>query len=172
MSWHTNAILLRADFSEDYPGLLKQLGLRGAEAGEEVSFDDAAAGSNDGVAAATVDGWTALWGNLALYMIDEKGLARIARKTEVFQLMLEGASDTAGFTWWSGGKMVRDWMRQAGEVIKNEGAPLPQEKKAFANKDDEQAVLQLLMSLTMPLKKLQAVEYQLYEFPEGTLFGE
>jgi hypothetical protein len=172
MSWHTNAILIKGDFSKDYPGLLAKLGLPGARAGEKVSFDDAASASNDGVAVGTAEGWTALWGNLALYMIDDKALARIARKADVFQMMLEGTSGTAGFSWYTGGKMVRDWMRQEDRIVKNEGKPLAEEKKAFTRRDDEQAVLRLLMGLTLPLNKLQAIRYRVYEFPEDALFGE
>jgi hypothetical protein len=172
MSWHTNAILIKGDFSKDYPGLLAKLGLQGAQAGEIVSFDDAASTFNDNVAIGAVDGWTALWGNMALFMINGKALAKIAKKADVFQMMLEGTSGTAGFSWYSGGKIIRDWMRQEGKIVKNEGKPLAVEKKAFANRDDEQAVLHLLMGLTIPLKKLQAIQYQMYGFSEDALFGE
>jgi hypothetical protein len=172
MSWHTNAVLIKADFSRDYSGLLAKLGLQGAEAGEKVSFDDAAPTFNEGVAVGTVGGWTALWGNMALYMVDDKRLTKIARKADIFQMMLEGTSGTAGFTWYTGGKMVRDWMRQEDKIVKNQGEPLAEEKKAFTKRDDEQAVLHLLMSLTLPLKKLQTIEYQMYEFSEDALFGE
>jgi hypothetical protein len=171
MSWHTNAILIKSDLSDDYDGLFEKLGLEGGEAGGKVSFDDAACSSNEGVAIATVKGWTALFSNLVLLMIDEKGLARIAKKADVFQMTLEGTSGTAGFTWWKGGKVIRNWMRQDGKVVTNEGKPLPGEKKAFAKKDDEQGVLQMLMALTLPLKDLQGIEYEMYSFPEDVMFG-
>ena len=112
-----------------------------------------------------------MWGNMALYMVDDKRLTKIARKADIFQMMLEGTSGTAGFTWYTGGKMVRDWMRQEDKIVKNQGEPLAEEKKAFTKRDDEQAVLHLLMSLTLPLKKLQTIEYQMYEFAEDALFG-
>jgi hypothetical protein len=172
MSWHTTAILIKSDFSGDFPGLLDKLGLHGAEPGGRVSFDEASSVSNDGVAAGTVDGWTALWGSVALFMVDDNELAKIAKKADVFHMILEGASGSAGFSWYSGGKLVRDWMRQEGKIINNQGTPLPGEKKAFANRDDEQAVLHLLMSLTGSLKRLDAIQYQMFEFSEGTLFGD
>jgi hypothetical protein len=128
MSWHTNAILIKSDLSKDYEGLFEKLGLEGGEAAGEISFDDAAASDNEGVAVATVKGWTALFGSMVLFMVDDKGLAKIAKKADVFQLTLEGASATAGFTWWSGGKVVRNWMRQDGKVLKNEGKPARGEK--------------------------------------------
>ena len=171
MSWHTNAILIRNDLSKDYDGLFEKLGLIGGQATGTVSFDDAASTFNEGVAVGTVDGLTALWGSLALVMVDEKALAKIAKKSNVLQIILEGTSSTAGFTWWNDGKVVRKWMRQDGEVIMNDGKPLREEKKAFIDEDDEQAVLRLLMSLTLPLANFQAIEYQMYSFPEDALFG-
>jgi hypothetical protein len=171
MSWHTNAVVIKSDFSDDYEGLFEQLGLKGGEAGGAVSFDDAASLFNEGVAIGTVNGWTALFGSMVLFMIDDKGLAKISKKANVFQMILEGTSGTAGFTWWVNGKAIRNWMRQDDKLIKNEGKPLPEEKKAFAKNDDEQAVLQLLMSLTLPLKDLQGIEYKTYSFPEDVMFG-
>jgi hypothetical protein len=171
MSWHTNTILVKADLSKDYAGVFKQLGLGDAEPGGMVSFDAAAATFNEGVAVATLEGWTALWGNMALFMIKKEGVAEIARKADVFEMLLEGTSGTAGFTWWTGGKQARRWMRQAGKVIANEGKPLPAEKAAFASNDDEQAVLQILTALTLPLKRLAEIKYRMYAVPDEVLFG-
>jgi hypothetical protein len=50
-------------------------------------------------------------------------------------------------------------------------ASLPEEKKAFAKRDDEQGVLQMLMALTLPMKDLQGLKYRMYEFPEDVMFG-
>ena len=168
MSWHTSAILLKADYSKDYPSLLKKLGLDGAEPGGVMSFEEASSSHNEGVAVGTVNGWTGVWG-MILTMIDDRAVAKLAKKTDVFQMVLEGASDTAGFTWWTGGKRVRDWLRQQGKLFKNDGTPLPQEKKAFTKRDDEQAVLQMLLSLTLPLEQLEAIPYQMFEVSEDLL---
>jgi len=162
MSWHTTGQLIKADLSADYPALLQKLGLNAVATGDTISFDDATSSSNEDIAIAAVDGWTALWSNIGLLMVDSDGVAELARTADVFQLVLEGASDTAGFSWWTG-RLVRDWMRQAGDVVKDEGKPLPQEKKAFAGNDDEQAVLSLLTRLTLPYERLEAVEYEVFE---------
>jgi hypothetical protein len=172
MSWHTSAILIKADFSKQHMKLFKTLDLNGAEVGDMISFEEATATDNEGVAIGTVDGWTALWGNTALYMVDDEGLASIAKKATIFQMTLEGTSSTAGFSWWTGGTRIRDWMRQDGKVIKNEGKPLPEENAAFTKRDDEQAVLQILCKLTVPFERLEAIEYQLYGFDEEALFGD
>lgn len=166
MSWHTSAILINADMSKDLDSLFETLGIGGAEAGESVSFEDASSPSSEGVAVGFVDGWTVLWGNLALLMIDDDGVAEFAKSADVFQMTLEGASGTAGFTWYAGGRLTRDWMRQEGELLKNRGKKLPEEKDAFATHDDEQAVWQILIALTVPYKKLETISYQLYSLPD------
>ncbi|HVK07763.1 MAG TPA: hypothetical protein VM597_03190 [Gemmataceae bacterium] len=163
MSWNTTGLLIKADHSADYPGLLRKLDLAATETGETVSFDEAASSSNEGVAVATVDGWTALWGSIGLLMVDDDGVAELARSADVLQLVLAGASDTAGFTWWKDGKVARDWMRQGGRMVKEQGKPLPQETAAFAGADDEQAILRLLESLTLPYERLESVEYEMFE---------
>ena len=168
MSWHATALVINADYSMDHAGLLSKLGFDGAEAGDAISFDDAASSDNDGVAIGTADGWTILVGSLMLMIVDPDGLAEVAKTADVFQMILEGASDTAGFTWYSGGKLKREWMSQEGEVFKNEGTPLPEEKKAFGKRkiDSEQAVLALAEALTLPYEKWESAEYTLYDLPE------
>jgi hypothetical protein len=171
MSWHTGAILIRGDHSADVVGLLETLGMPGAEPGGPISRDEASSSSNAGVAVGTGHGWTALWGCLPIWGVSEDGLADVARSADVFWMLLEGASDTAGFAWWAGGRRVRDWLCQAGEDVKNEGKRLPEEKAAFAGQDHEQGVLNLMERLTLPYEKLESIEYRLYEFPDGGMFG-
>jgi hypothetical protein len=169
MSWHTNGVLIHEDYSTDVDGLLRKLGFHGAVPDQTASFDDATSGNNEDIAVGVVDGWTAVWGSVALYGVDDEGLAKIARKADIFELLLEGTSGTAGFKWWTGGKRVRNWMSLEGEEFKNDGRPLPEEKKAFAKRDHEQAVLQLLTSLTLPLKRLTSIEYRMYKIPDDSL---
>jgi len=170
MSWHTNALLIRGDQTADVVGLLEALGLPGAEPGGRVSLDEAASFDNEGVAVGAGHGWTALWGGLALFAVDDNTIAELSKTTDIFQMMLEGASDTAGFSWWTGGKRVRDWLSQAGADVKNDGKPLPEEKKAFAGRDHEQGVLNLMERLTLPYEKLESIRYRMYEVPDGELF--
>lgn len=165
MSWHTNGVLIRSDHSKDFPALLARLGLPGAVEGEPVDFDEATSVGNFGVAAGVVDGWTALWG-FGVIALDAAAFAEISRRAAVFQVVLEGTSDTAGFGWWVGGERVRDWLHQGGELLRNEGDPLPGEKKAFAGRDREQAVLKLMTELTVSFKKLAGITYRMYEIPE------
>ncbi len=168
MSWHTTALFLKADFVQDHAGLLEKLGFGGAAPAGATTFDEAASFSNDGIAIGGADGWTILVGSLAMFAIDPGGLAEIAKKADAFQMILEGASDTAGFTWYTGGKRVRDWLSQQGEVLTDEGKPLAAEKKAFGKPkiDAEQAVLKLAEALTLPYEKWEAAEYTQYELPD------
>jgi hypothetical protein len=167
MSWHTNAILIRADFSDNYPALLAALGLPEVSRAGPISFDDATSSASEGVAVGYADGWTVLWGNRALLiMIDEAGLARLARTADVFQMTLEGSSGTAGFTWHAGGEKVRDWLRVADEVLKDEGQPLAVEAAAFSDQDDQQALFGILQLLTLRYSTFAAIEYEMYEYPD------
>lgn len=170
MSWQTNALLIQKDFSDDFLGMFSKLGLNGAELAGTISFDDAASFSNEGVAAEVVNGWTALWGHIPLYMVKEECLQELAVYADIFQMYLEGTSGTAGFSWWCEGKSARKYVRQAGTETKNEGTPLPFEASVFDNNDDEQAVLQILETLTVPLKELSAVPYQHFIFSLEALY--
>lgn len=171
MSWHTNALLINRDYSGQHERLLEQLGLTGAESAGPISWDEAASFENEGVGIASGNGWTALFGGVALFMVDDEALAKIAKTADVFQMMLAGSSDTAGFTVWRGGKVIRDWLRQQGDLIKNEGPPLPAEKKAFAKNDDEGAVLDLLSALTLPSRDLAGLQFELYSVPDDLMLG-
>jgi hypothetical protein len=171
MSWHTGAILIRGDHSADVVGLLDTLGMPGAVPGEPVSLEEASSLDNEGVAVGCGHGWTALWGCLPIWGVSEDGLAAVARSADVFWMLLEGASDTAGFAWWTGGKRVRDWLSQAGDAVKDEGKRLPPEKAAFAGRDHEQAVLNLMERLTLPYDQLESIDYRQYSVPDGDLFG-
>src|SRR6476646_7678347 len=121
MSWHTGAVLIHRDYSADVVGLLGTLGIPGAEPGGPISFEEASSSDNEGVAVGHGHGWTALWGGVPLWGVSDDGLADVARSADVFWMLLEGASDTAGFSWWTDGKRARDWLCQAGETIKDEG---------------------------------------------------
>lgn len=167
MSWHTNALLIHRDFSGNYEELFERLGLVGAEEVDQIDFDDAASSTNEGIAIATIEGWTTLWGGIMMFMIDSDQLTEIAKEGDVFEMMLEGASGTAGFTWYSKGRQVRDYLSQGGETINDDGKPLPIEAAAFSSGDEEQAVLQIMEKMTLPFSTLSNATYQLFEFADG-----
>lgn len=171
MSWHTNGILIKANYSTKHPTLFKQLGLPNGDPVGMISFDDAVSVQNEGLAVADSEGWTVLWGGLVLYLIEDSNIANMATGTEIFQITLEGGSGTAGFTLWSQGRKSRNWLRQSGQQLIEEGDPLACEQEALSNRDEEQAVLQILQSMTLPLEKLSAIPYQMYSFPPEVLFS-
>src|ERR1700735_4516790 len=121
MSWHTNALLIHADLS-DRSDLFKTLGLAGEELlPDAVSFEEAIASKMTDLAVGQVDGWTCLWSNMVLFLIDDKGIANLAKSVDVFSLVLEGTSGAAGFEWWSGGVQLRNRMIVDGKMVKDVG---------------------------------------------------
>ena len=80
-------------------------------------------------------------------------------------LILEGASGTAGFEWFRDGTLLRRWLVQEGQIMQDEGDPLPEEDGAPAD-DPEARVLLVLERLALSLGTLDSVEYTLYRFPD------
>jgi hypothetical protein len=169
MSWHTSGVLIHADFSDDFPGLLEKLGVSDAERQDEpISFEDATSVSMEGLGVACVDGWTCLFSSLAVFLIDSEALAKIAKKADVFTFTLEGSSGAAGFEWLTGGKSVRRRMVVEGDVTVDTGKPLAVEKKIFAKEeDDEQRVLLLMEALTVPFESLSKARFTMFDCGDG-----
>ena len=168
MSWHASAILIGVDRANDIVGFLEELGFPGAQYLHSVSFDEATAiadyDGSLGLAVATVDGWTSIWG--PFLMADSEALTRLSREGPVFTLILEGASGTYGFEWYRDGCRVREWMEQGGEIHSEDGEPLAEEVEVFRNSDDgERRILELMERLTIPFGRLASVQYDAYQLP-------
>lgn len=168
MSWHTSAVLIGVDRSQDIPTFLEELGFAGAVFLRSVDFEEATGlGDLDApmtVAAAAVDGWTALWG--PILVADQEALLRASRQGPAFTLLMEGASGTYGFEMFRNGAKARARLEQGGEAIYNEGEPLPEEAEIFQRiEDDESRLLELMGRVAVPFERLSAVEYDLYELP-------
>ncbi|MFO0941915.1 MAG: hypothetical protein U0930_14285 [Pirellulales bacterium] len=163
MSWHTNAVLIHSDFDQDFDQLFERLDLNPFEMDSEVEFDSVASSSNDGIGVSFIDGWTVLFGGFAMYSIASENLAAISEQFDIFEMMLEGSSDTAGFSWYQVGAKIREYLIQADEVIKDEGEPLDIEQLAFASGDAEQAILQIMTNLTLPFDKLESARFTLFD---------
>jgi hypothetical protein len=170
MSWHTSAILILADHLPGHAFLLGRLGFPGATEIGPIDFDTATSVEvlDDlegwlGAAVASVDGWVSIWG--PFLAADPDAVTRLSRGGAALTLMLEGASGTAGFEWFRDGTLLRRWLVQAGEIIHDEGDPLPEEGED-PDDDLEGRVLHLLGRLAPSLGRLDAVEYTLYRFPD------
>jgi hypothetical protein len=169
MSWHSSAILIRAEDLPDDAALLDLLGFPGATEVGPIDFEQATSigvfdALEDGLGAAVgrVRGWASIWG--PMIDADSDVLAHLSRGGAAFTLMLEGASSTAGFAWYRDGALRRRWMEQGRTVLDDEGAPLPEEGEAPA--DREGRVLFLLGRLALPTKVLAGAPYTLYRFAE------
>jgi hypothetical protein len=170
MSWHTSAILIRAESLPGIPFLLGLLGFRGATEIGPIDFETAtsievldALEGGLGAAVATVGGWVSIWG--PLLVADPDAVARLSSGGAAMTLMLEGASGTAGFEWFRDGSLLRRWLVQADDIIHGEGDPLPEESEAPAH-DQEGRVLFLLERLTLPLSQLANAEYTSYHIAD------
>jgi hypothetical protein len=99
-----------------------------------------------------------------MLVADPDAVGHLSKGGAAFTLMLEGASGTAGFEWFRDGTLLRRWLAQ-GDLIHDEGDPLPEESEAPAD-DHESRVLFLLERLTLPLATLAGASYTLYRFPD------
>ena len=169
MSWHTSALLIRADHLPGHAFLLGRLGFAGATEVGPIDFDAATSvmvldelEGGLGAAVAAVGGWVSIWG--PFLVADPVALADLSRGGSALTLMLEGASGTAGFEWFRNGRLRRRWLVQAGDVIHDEGEPLPEE--AEVPDDPEARVLALLGRLALSVDVLADAEYILYRLPD------
>jgi hypothetical protein len=170
MSWRSSAILIQA---ESLPGdafLLGRLGFPGALELGPIDFDSAtsveileALEGGLGAAVARVDSWVSIWGPFLVAGPD--AVARFSRGGAALTMMLEGASGTAGFEWFRDGTLLRRWLVQEGDIIHDEGEPLPEEAEAPWD-DHERRVLFLLERIAQPLRRLAEAQYTLYRFPD------
>ena len=133
MSWHSSAILIRADSLPGDTFLLGRLGFPGATEVGPIDFDTAASVAvfealegGLGAAVTRVDGWVSIWG--PLLVADPDAVGHLSRGGAALTLMLEGASGTAGFEWFRDGTLLRRWLVQ-GDLIHDEGDPLPDESE-------------------------------------------
>lgn len=162
MSWHASGVIVRVATPEGgYAAFLRSLGLGEPTFERAATFDDALGG--DGVAVASVDGWTCAWGELLV--VDDGALAALA--CDAFAFVLEGTSDTYLFEWWAEGVRKRKRLSQAGEVVIDEGKPLPGEKAIFrAEADEEERVFALIEKLTLPVRRLMQPTYHVFRVAE------
>src|SRR5262249_47406781 len=162
--------LIRAEHLPGQAFLLGQLGFPGAAVVGPIDFDTATSvevldglEGGLGAAVASVGGWVSIWG--PFLVADPDAVAHLSRGGAALALMLEGASGTAGFEWFRDGALLRRWLVQAGDIIHDEGDPLPEESEA-PDDDHEGRVLDLLGRLALSVGALGEVEYTLYRFPD------
>jgi hypothetical protein len=170
MSWSVRGLLLNADWSAECPVLFKTLGLIGGRAANrDVSFHDVPS-LKTSVAVGCVDGWTTLWSKLALDYLDPEAVKRLSKTSDILMLTWQGAVGLAEFAWWSGGSLVRWRLVCEGDVEVDVGKPLPQEARAFAETDDDEERLWVLMGelAVNPFHFTEATRLQVYDFPSIT----
>ena len=82
----------------------------------------------------------------------------------MYSLLAEGASDTNGFAWYLKGQRRRVWLSQAGEIVLEAGAVLPEESEARNEEPyDEQRLFLLMEKLTgVSINAAVAATYKLF----------
>lgn len=163
MSWHTNAIFIHADFGEMPENVFRALDLEFELVDTDVTFDEVSSSSNDGIGVSFVNGWTVIFGGMPMFSIGSSSLLKIAKDSDVFEMMLEGSSGTAGFSWYSDGEIAREYLSQEGEIIKDEGEKLALENDIEPIKDNEQFVLQVMIGLTIAFPALSSARFSIFE---------
>lgn len=77
------------------------------------------------------NGWRVLWGWITLEWPDfdalRQGLERASEGGEAVFWFTEGTTGACGFMVFADGRCLRSWQEIEGEVVENEGAPLPGE---------------------------------------------
>jgi len=162
MSWHTSALVIEGPQVDRGAQLLADLGLPGKRDVGAVSGDDAGASDLEGRAIAAVAGWTVVWDPM-MFVPDElddlegmfetglwaagveSALLRLSHSSRIYSFVVEGSSDTYGFTWHVGGVRRRLWVSQSGAVALEDGSPLPEELAAAPEEPDEEQRMFLLM---------------------------
>ena len=83
----------------------------------------------------------------------------------VFGFITEGGTGTHGFTLYKDGNRTRMWLVQSGELMANEGTPIPEEKECFGKGgpfDEEQGLLMLMGKLCVPFDTLDGIDFQVF----------
>lgn len=178
MSWHTSGLVIhQSTAAKDYRSFLQKLGIEEPEFTEALPFDDAISATSDGdaIAIASADGWTSIWGSMVMVIVDDDDLAKASRNSEILSFLMEGASGSYMFEWWENGKPIRKRFTQAGEIVLNDGTPLPQEKAIFENEpDEEEQIFALIDELTLPFQQLSAPTFHVFAIEDelADLLGE
>ncbi|MEI8373725.1 MAG: tetratricopeptide repeat protein [Planctomycetota bacterium] len=181
MSWHTSMILIQQPDPGDFVPLLERLGFSGGQPNETVSFEDATSSMALGKSVAHADGWTIICDPMFFTSMEsldqpdnqvwspslDQRLREIsASGATVFGFITEGASGTHGFTLYQNGNRKRMWLVQSGNLLADEGTPLPEEKECFGKGgpfDEEQGLLMLMEKICVPFDTLDRIEFQLFE---------
>ena len=177
MSWHSCGFILKRDYSSNPNDLLESLGHSHLEPYGEMDFEDAMApGDINGCYLGFADGWTILFDYLGYQnangMIRTEGavtltanspLCRLSAESRIFSFFLEGYADIAAFSWHENGELLRSLYIEGSSLILDFGRSSAQEIAAFEGApDNEQAILSLMESLTLPLERIATIPYEYY----------
>ena len=149
MSWHTNFIAIK-NFDESTEKLIKRLLVSiNTDSCQKISFDDAGKSNVQGVAAGKIADWNILFSPQLFLMPTwlltdgfqseifkqlkefQSDLISMSQKYDILTCILEGVSGTYGYSFYSGGEIIREALFQEGELIGEFGENLPGEEEKY-----------------------------------------
>jgi len=136
MSWKFAGIIFKKDYRGSYPNLLDRLGVEFYQSAEGFTFSHAINRENQATALGFVNGNTMLLHHLLPYDCSyEPGrsgpldgvLEALSLEADIMNYIIDGVSGTYCFSVFSGGKRIRRWAVEPGNVLCDEGEPVAAE---------------------------------------------
>lgn len=177
MRFQLAALVFEGDVSNDARGVFERLGFPGGVQAGTVSFIEATSPQQSTRYLGSDGNWTlitdalpfvsmtdtapvgSLWSNNVLQLLRESS----AGGRRAFGVIMSQRSSNFGFSLHEDGAHRRSYLEQHGEVVVDEGAPLPEEK--FAEGQDKQvALFQLMSDLAIPYRQFEAVRFHYFAF--------
>jgi hypothetical protein len=178
MAWNTSVILIQQDLSRDPAGLLCTLGFDTPMPAGTAPWERVASGMLEGKAVGAKDGWTAVWDPRGFVEVwdpeptddwmfwpapVDNALKKLSRGGKALGLVWGGGVDAYAFAWYQDGRKLRWRLVRAGQVRGEGGAPDATEREVFAQTDDEERRLFLLMERrAFPVSEMKDVSYKVY----------
>lgn len=181
MSWHAHIILIRWNQPRVPQQVVEEFQWPIVDSGKVVGFEDATSGMGaTGFPIGASGDWTIISDPTFRFVRPDRGkglwipkIATALRKASaggalVFGVLLEGSTDTRGFAVCAAGKLARFWLCQGARVVADRGTPLAAERGLFTAElqgDAEQAVLQLMQDVCLPMERFDEVEFRVFDVP-------
>ena len=156
MSWIESGMIIQVATPEsEYRAFLESLEFENVVFKKKLAFDLAV--SAGGIAIASIEGWTILWGALAL--VAEERLRELSTTANIFVFLISEKTSSYMFEWWTNGTQKRK--RFIEEMDNNPS--LPEEIEAFQEEDDDESRFYAIMEkLTLPFRTVRKPKYHVF----------
>jgi len=130
MSWTFGGLAVHKNYSGNYAQLLEEMGLRRQDSGIEFPVEMALSSSNMGTAVRALGDLTILFDHYLPYDCSyvpgeltrfDNQLIRFSGQADILVFLLDGFSETYGFSLFQKGKLARRWATGPGNISCDEG---------------------------------------------------